>query len=45
MTASTMSRIISLSMAERNAAIPLDNRIDFRIGVNLGDVIVEDDDI
>ena len=32
-------------MAERNAAIPLDNRIDFRIGVNLGDVIVEDDDI
>jgi TolB-like protein len=32
-------------MAERNAEIPGDRRIDFRIGVNLGDVIIEGDDI
>ncbi len=32
-------------MASRNAAIPLDQRIEFRIGINLGDVIVEDGDI
>jgi TolB-like protein/class 3 adenylate cyclase/Flp pilus assembly protein TadD len=33
------------AMAERNANVPPDRRIEFRIGVNLGDVIVEDDDI
>jgi TolB-like protein/Flp pilus assembly protein TadD len=32
-------------MALRNAAIPQDQRIEFRIGINLGDVIVEDGDI
>jgi adenylate cyclase len=32
-------------MAERNSAIPLGNRIEFRIGINLGDVITEADDI
>jgi adenylate cyclase len=32
-------------MAERNAGTPEDQRIVFRIGVNLGDVIVEDGDI
>ena len=32
-------------MASRNAAIPLDQRIEFRIGINLGDVIVEGDDL
>ena len=32
-------------MAERNAEIPEHHRIIFRIGVNLGDVIVEDGDI
>src|SRR5437016_3361035 len=32
-------------MAERNSAIPLSNRIEFRIGINLGDVIVEPDDL
>jgi adenylate cyclase len=32
-------------MIERNADVPSDRRIDFRIGVNLGDVIVEPDDI
>src|ERR1700726_419689 len=28
-------------MAERNAAIPVDQRIELRVGINLGDVIVE----
>ena len=32
-------------MAERNASIAPDQRIEFRIGINLGDVIVEDGDI
>jgi adenylate cyclase len=29
----------------RNAGLPADRRIEFRIGVNLGDVIVAPDDI
>ena len=32
-------------MAERNSSIPADKRIEFRIGINLGDVIVEGDDL
>jgi adenylate cyclase len=32
-------------MIDREAAIPEDRRIRYRIGINLGDVIVEDDDI
>ena len=32
-------------MRERNAGVPQDQRIEFRIGVNLGDVIVEGEDI
>src|ERR1700736_2333620 len=32
-------------MADRNANIPEDKRITFRIGINLGDVIVEEHDI
>jgi TolB-like protein len=32
-------------MAERNAEIPQERRIAFRIGINLGDVIIEDEDI
>jgi adenylate cyclase len=32
-------------MAERGAGIPPEQRIEFRIGVNLGDVIAEGDDI
>jgi FixJ family two-component response regulator len=32
-------------MAERNSAVPIDERIDFRVGINLSDVIVEGDDI
>ncbi len=36
---------IQQGMAERNQGIDEDRRITFRIGVNLGDVIVEGDDI
>lgn len=36
---------VQLGMAERNAGIAEDSRIEFRIGVNLGDVIVQDGDI
>ena len=31
--------------AKHNAEIPADRRLDFRIGINLGDIIVEGDDI
>ena len=34
----------SAGMAERNAGVPEDQRIEVRIGINLGDVIVEGDD-
>ncbi len=36
---------IQRGMVDRNAAIPDDQRIAFRIGVNLGDIIVDGDDI
>ncbi len=36
---------IQQGMAERNAEVPEDRRIEFRIGINLGDVIIEGDDI
>src|SRR5438445_1719994 len=32
-------------MAARNSEVPTERRIEFRIGINLGDVIVEDGDI
>ncbi len=32
-------------MAERNADVPEDRRMLFRIGINLGDVLIEGDDI
>jgi class 3 adenylate cyclase len=32
-------------MAERNASTPTDHRIEFRIGIHQGDIIVEDGDI
>jgi adenylate cyclase len=32
-------------MPERNKGIAADRRIDVRIGVNLGDIIVDGDDI
>jgi adenylate cyclase len=31
-------------MAERNSGVPANRRIDIRVGVNLGDVIIEGDD-
>jgi adenylate cyclase len=36
---------VQRGMAERNAGIPASERIEFRIGINLGDVIVEEHDI
>src|ERR1700726_2062281 len=33
------------AMIDREARMPEDRRIEFRVGINLGDVIVEDDDI
>jgi TolB-like protein/class 3 adenylate cyclase/Flp pilus assembly protein TadD len=33
------------AMAERNAGIPVERRIEFRIGINLGDIITQDHDI
>ena len=36
---------VQQAMAERNAGVAADSRIELRIGINLGDVIVEDDDI
>jgi adenylate cyclase len=33
------------AMAARNADVPPDRRIDFRIGVNVGDIIIDGDDI
>ncbi|WP_283813882.1 adenylate/guanylate cyclase domain-containing protein [Bradyrhizobium niftali] len=32
-------------MAEQNAAVPQDQRIEFRIGINVGDIIFDDNDI
>jgi adenylate cyclase len=36
---------VQAAMAEHNAAIPQDRRIEFRVGINSGEVIVEDGDI
>jgi adenylate cyclase len=36
---------IQQDMKSRNAGVPEDRRIEFRVGINLGDVIVDDDDI
>ena len=36
---------VQRAMRDRNAAVPRDGRIQFRIGVSLGDVMVEGDDI
>jgi adenylate cyclase len=32
-------------VAERNATAPTDKRMDFRVGINVGDIVVEDADI
>ena len=36
---------VQRGMAERNAGLPLEQRIEFRIGINVGDIIIDDDDI
>jgi adenylate cyclase len=36
---------VQREMRERNISTPEDRRIEFRMGINLGDVIVDDDDI
>ena len=36
---------VQRGMTERNAGVPKDKRIAFRIGVNLGDIIIEGSDI
>jgi adenylate cyclase len=32
-------------MGERNNTVPADRRIEFRVGINIGDIIIEDEDI
>jgi TolB-like protein/class 3 adenylate cyclase len=36
---------VQRGMVARNAEVPEDKRIEFRIGVHVGDIIIEDDDI
>jgi class 3 adenylate cyclase len=36
---------VQRGMSERNARVNLDKRIEFRVGINLGDIIIDDDDI
>jgi adenylate cyclase len=36
---------VQRGMAERNAPVPQDKRIEFRIGIHLGDIVIEGDDI
>jgi adenylate cyclase len=36
---------VQREMAARNAGVPAERRIDFRIGVNLGDIMIDDNDI
>src|SRR5271168_4514906 len=36
---------LQAAIARRNAPLPLDHRIEFRIGINVGDIVVEDGDI
>ena len=36
---------VQLGIKERNVSVPQDKRLEFRIGINVGDVIIEDDDL
>ena len=36
---------IQRGMAERNVRIPENRRVEFRVGINVGDVIIEEGDI
>src|SRR5215208_132951 len=37
--------VIQRAIVDRNAGLPDERKLEFRMGINLGDVIVEDDDI
>src|SRR5215207_10395414 len=41
----TCAAEIQRGMRERNAGVPEGRRIEFRMGVNVGDVIIEDEDV
>jgi TolB-like protein len=36
---------VQRAMQDRNTDLPADNRIEFRVGINLGDIIIDGDDI
>jgi len=36
---------VQLGITERNISVPQNKRLEFRIGINIGDVIIEDDDL
>src|ERR1700704_5674091 len=36
---------VQREMADRNSGVPADRRIEFRIGINVGDIIIDDGDI
>src|SRR5580692_4852399 len=36
---------VQRAMAQANSTVPEDMRIEFRIGINVGDIIIDDDDI
>jgi class 3 adenylate cyclase len=36
---------VQAGMTERNSTVPADRRVEFRIGINVGDIVVEDFDI
>ena len=36
---------VQQAMVERNAAVPTDKRIEFRVGINVGDVILDEGDL
>jgi adenylate cyclase len=41
----TCALAVQRGMVERNAGVPEDQRIEFRIGINLGDIIIDEGDI
>jgi len=36
---------VQRGMADRNSDVPTEKRIEFRVGINVGDIIIDDDDI
>ncbi len=45
MDAVTFAVDVQQALAERNAKVPEDRRITYRMGINIGDIIVEGEDI